>query len=92
MAGQVSPGRARRTNVFAGLGSLHPTERNEMERSGRKLMSPASGADETVPIRGVSGVVRCLHLSATKHKRRLGESGLPRRTFNQIGSCLDRNE
>jgi hypothetical protein len=38
------------TAVFAGLGSLRPTKRNEMERSGRKVMSPASGAGETVPI------------------------------------------
>jgi hypothetical protein len=50
---------------------------NGMEWSGRKLMSPASGAGETVPTLGASGVVRCLHLSATKHKWRLGEAGLP---------------
>jgi hypothetical protein len=37
-------------------------------------MSPASGAGETVPILGASGVIRCLHLSATKHKWRLGEN------------------
>ena len=39
-------------------------------------MSPASGAGETVPILGASGGVRCLHLSSTKHKWRLGEAGL----------------
>ena len=38
-------------------------------------MSPASGAGKTVPILGASGVVRCWHLSATKHKWRLGEGG-----------------
>jgi hypothetical protein len=47
-----------------------------MKWSGRKMMSPASGVGETVPILGASGVVRCLHLSATKHKWRLGEAGL----------------
>jgi len=48
----------RRTSVFAGLGSLRPTERNEMEWSQRKVMSPASGAGVTVPILGASGVLR----------------------------------
>ena len=41
--------------------------------AGAKLASQSSCAGETVPALGASGVVRRLHLSATKRKRRLGE-------------------
>ena len=63
-----------RQNAMEWNGSLRRW--NGMERSGWKVMSPASGAGETVPILGESGVVRCLHLSTTKHKQRLGEAGV----------------
>lgn len=64
-----------RTAVFDGLGSLRPSERmerkcslrncSEMEWSGCKLMSPASGAAEAC---------RCL-AQGTKRKCRLGDAG-----------------
>ena len=44
--------------------------------AGAKLASQSSGAGETVPALGASGVVRRLRLAATKRKRRLGEPGL----------------
>jgi hypothetical protein len=61
-----------------------------MEWSGRKMMSPASGARETVPILGASGVVRCLHLSATKHKWRLGEAGQGCIQISEYVGAVDR--